>query len=158
MELQELKSLQKSIITDLYDLGFSNFVYSQEIIDQYPNLKYRVNSSREMRMDLISQDLYGEPDFADFLMLINNIKNIMSINENTIIQYVPKQVIPAFRPELSNTDNIRKDVSLTDRQTRKDENREEFKNELPVTMTSKDYNPVKYNDGGVILGGDIFNV
>lgn len=158
MELQELKSLQKSIITDLYDLRFSNFVYSQEIIDQYPNLKYRVNSSREMRMDLISQDLYGEPDFADFLMLINNIKNTMSINKNSIIQYVPKEVIPAFRPELSNTDNIRKDVSLTGRQTRKDENREDFKNELPVTMTSKDYNPVKYNDGRVILGGDIFNV
>ena len=158
MELQELKSLQKSLITDLYDLSFSNFVYSQEIIDQYPNLRYRVNSSREMRMDLISQDLYGEPDFADFLMLINNIKNIMSITKDSVIQYVPKEVIPAFRPELSNTDAIRREVSLTDRQTRKDEKREEFKNELPVTMTSRDYNPVKYNDGTVTLGGDIFDV
>lgn len=161
MNYQELNSLTKSNIDDLYNLNTSTFEYLKDVIGQYPELKYRVTSSREMRMDLICNDIYNNTDYVDILMLINNIRNPLIISQGTFIQYVPEQIIPLFRPSISDTDTVRAEVSISNRQSRKDPNRQEFlrgeENSLPTTMTSRDYNPVKYNSGTVTIGEGIFD-
>lgn len=67
----------------LFNLFQKNMVYSDNI-----RLKiYLVPREYEMRLDLISNHIYGSPDYIEELMVINNIINPYSIKEGQEILF-----------------------------------------------------------------------
>lgn len=71
---------------EIYDIFEKNIRYSREI-----NLyQYIVPIEREMRLDLISKDIYGSTDYMEELIILNNIINPYSIKAGQILNFCPK--------------------------------------------------------------------
>jgi hypothetical protein len=62
--------------------------------------KYIVPINREMRIDLICMDIYGNTEFIDELMFMNGIIDPYSIKMNDIIYYIDN--IKTFQNEYKN--------------------------------------------------------
>jgi hypothetical protein len=161
MELIDLKNIKRGNQDELYDLTTKSFEYKSDVIIQNLNI-YVVDEFEDMRMDLVSQSIYGSVDYVDFLCNLNNITNPLLIKQGMEIIYVPENLIPSFRPELVDRANIRQKISNKRKKTKVDPNRKKYQEEksqsLPPTITKKDYNPVKYKDGKIRIGDGIFKI
>ena len=161
MKFKDLENIKrnKDNSDELYDLTEIHFQYEADVIDN--NIQtHTVDKDTQMRLDLVSNDIYQTVDYVDFLCDINNIINPLSIKENQKIIYVSQNLIPAFRPELTTNNKIRSQISNKRKRRKIDPNRQKFLEEksqsLPPTITKKDYNPVKYKDGKISIGDNIF--
>ena len=162
MELIDLKNtLKRDNPNELYDISKLSFSYRRDLLSANFQI-YIVSEFEEMRMDIICDSIYKKTDYVDFLCNLNNIFNPLSVKSGDEILYVDENLIPQFRPERSENDDIRKQISNKRKQSKVDPVRTKFKEDkvdsLPPTITKKDYNPVKYKDGKISIGEDIFNV
>ena len=148
--------------TELYDITLLNFVYKNDILANNA-IEHIVDKDEEMRMDLVCESIYGNTDHIDFLMNINNIKNPLMVYDGMEIIYVNPELIASFVPEATDNITIRSKISNKRKKTKTDPNRKTFLEEkstksLPPTVTKRDYNPIKYRDGKIRIGEDIFKV
>lgn len=74
---------RKNSIYNLSDLSFMKTSFNE---NEYGY--YMIPREYEMRMDLISNHLYGSAKYAEELMKLNNIINPFNIKEGDIIKYV----------------------------------------------------------------------
>ena len=159
MKLLNLDNLQRENQDELYDLTEKIFVFNKSSF-AINRRKYKVSREEEMRLDVISENIYGTPDYVDFLCNLNNIKNPLLVREGMIIYFVPEAIIEQFRPELKDRTNVREKISNDRKKTKIDPKREKFKKQksesLPPSVTKKDFNPVKFKDGKVIIGNGVF--
>ena len=160
MEFKDLENIQRESQDELYDLTSLYFQYKQDVLDQFEQV-YIVESYDEMRLDIVCYNIYGSTDYVDFLCDLNNISNPLNIKGGTEIIYVPDNIIASFRPERSDTKVVRDKINNARKQTKVDPNRKKYNEEksqsLPPTVTKKDYVPVKYRDGKIRIGENIFN-
>jgi len=106
----------------------------------YPMLKtlnvsvkeYKVKKEREMRMDLICLDIYGDKNLIDELMHINGIIDPYSIKEDDIIYY----------PDYNNISLYRKNYGGNKIELKKEsKQKNEYSQEL-TTSSPTDSNPI----------------
>lgn len=88
------KLSRKNNIYNLSDLSFKRTSFPEEEVGYY-----MVPRKYEMRIDLISQELYEKPDYAEELLKLNNILNPFTIKEGDIIKYVSTQNIVKMHAE-----------------------------------------------------------
>jgi hypothetical protein len=78
------------------------------------------------------------------------------------ILYVNKDEITQFKTSNASGDVARKVISNRRKRAKIDNNRTKYLEEnlfsLPPTITKKDYKAVKYKNGKISIGNDIFNV
>ena len=69
---------------NLFDLFQKNVMITPNI----PLATYIVPREYEMRLDRISNQIYGTPDYIEELMILNNIINPYSVKEGQYIYYI----------------------------------------------------------------------
>lgn len=115
-----------------------------------------VSLEQEMRMDLVSQELYSSSDFVDFLLHINDIDNPLNIKQGDIIVYPPITTEPDYRVKNTDNNNVRARLLNVNKSTKKDENRKKYIEDnfsLPPTFLKEPEKAVKIVDGQIVIGG-----
>lgn len=161
MEITQLNNvLRRQDPTDLYNITEISFSYPSEF--NFRVGSYFVTEFEEMRMDLISNIIYGNTEYVDFLCSLNNIKNPLSVQRGDEIIYVDQDQITQFKVSRINKDDARIIISNRRKRHKTDPNRTKYLEEksysLPPTITKTDYKPIKYSEGKTYIGRDIFNV
>lgn len=160
MKLRSLEELSGSIVDGKYifDLTEASFSYS----DDLAVFEYTVPKLREMRIDLISYDLYLSTDYTDFLLWMNNIINPLNIREGDKIFFVSSENIARFYAPKENEEEVQEIFLNASKTQRKDKNRDKFidnkRAALPPTVNESKNEQVKIKGDSIIIGGDIFNV
>ena len=106
---------------DLYDL----FAQTYKSQPDYQFEEYIVGVEEEMRIDLISQKLYGNVDQVPFLLHFNQITNPLNIKANDVIRYCNLDVLSEFQ-ESPEGKLLAPKIVGTNKSTRKDPNRQKF--------------------------------
>ncbi len=150
------KVTKNSNNSDLYDLTQNLFEYKIDI--QY--LFYKVQKGEEMRIDLVSQSIYGNIDNIDILLNVNNISNPLNIKEGSIIKYPNTSDIDILRIENKNKSETIKSLSSPNKSTRVDNSRREYLESnysLPPTILQSSIDQVKIMENSIKLGDGLFN-
>lgn len=155
MKIYDIDSLKKDEFGN-YDLSQITFklVLSGEIRYSY----YEVKRGEEMRMDLVCNSIYGNTNYIDILCNVNNIDNPLNIKEGSVIIF-PINDIDILRNSSSNTSDINKVLSNTNKASRIDSNRQKyFENNLslPPTILEESTNQFDIDSQDIILGKGLF--
>lgn len=155
MKIYDIDSLKKDEFGN-YDLSQITFklVLSGEIRYSY----YEVQKGEEMRMDLVCNSIYGNTNYIDILCNVNNIDNPLNIKEGSVIIF-PINDIDILRNSSSNTNDINKVLSNTNKSSRIDVNRQKyFENNLslPPTILEESVNQFDIDSQDIILGKGLF--
>lgn len=149
VNLEELR-LKEDGFFDLTELKFRSI----------PNPKiyeYIVTEEDEMRIDLISNNLYGNSNQLDFLLWFNNIKNPFNIKRGTSIFFVDNDKISEFYTEDEDRgDGVAEDFLNAAKKTVTDKKRQKFLEEdrnvtLPPTVNERPIDPIKIENGRIII-------
>lgn len=98
-------------------------IFRQTVIDmKLAKFTTIVQTGEEMRLDKVSNRLYGSTNFVEELMVINNICNPWSIKEGDPIMYVHPNEIPVLK-QLEKEDVVSNKSINPKKSTRVDENR-----------------------------------
>jgi hypothetical protein len=123
MELYDITSLSKDIgQDDLYNL----FALTYQQPANIPTEDYTVTPEEEMRIDLISQNIYSSVDYADFLLDLNSIDNPLNIKSGDIIKYTSVDRIGDSRSSSAIDASTREIILNNNKSTRKDPNRKNY--------------------------------
>lgn len=105
-------SLENAVRDDnqnnLYDLIYPLLSYKNK---PYTINEYVVKSNREMRIDLISNDIYGSTVYIDELMYLNGIIDPYSIKSGDKIKWTPIDELKRFRQYYDNSTQLKTDLS-----------------------------------------------
>lgn len=153
-------------LIDLYDLITPSFIYRNESPDiQYTYVE--VKEYQEMRIDLIFMEAYNlNYDYSksylqhiDVILYLNNIDNPLNIKKGMTLMFPPLEKMEEFRttPDTLNDSNlVQEKLSVPNKSTRKDKNREDFKNNgysLPPVVLDKPKVSVSIKNGKYNIGG-----
>jgi hypothetical protein len=134
----------------------------------YTFYNYEVARDEDMRMDLVMKSIYGENfDYGDIdvILYINGIDNPINIREGMIILYPELENLDKYRYsiyseddiETTNSNKITKKLSIPNKTTRKDPNRQKYVNEysLPPVVQEMSKSPVSIDskNNKIIIGG-----
>lgn len=100
----------KTLDEDILNLGAASIVNP----DWVEYSVFRVSKAHVARPDLISQIVYGDDHFGDFICKVNNIPNPFEINEGDILIIPEVDSIPRFLV----TDDWDDDISGDERVTK----------------------------------------
>lgn len=162
MDLKELSKLKRTSSEELYNLNIEAYIFNSEEIDNSSS-RYITTEYDEMRLDSMSNKLYRDPNYVDFICRVNNIKNPLAIKKDLELIYVPLDKISAFGGnDTERNAEIRREISNKRKETKPDPNRQEYletkRQSLPPTITKQDYSGVNYKDGKISIGSNIFNI
>lgn len=118
--------------------------------------KHIVSPEQEMRIDLISEELYGTVDQADFLLDINDIDLPLNIKAGDEIIYPEFTSISEYRINVVDNAEARSKLLNASKTTRLDDNRKRYIEEnysLPPTFLETPEAPVKIESNQIIIGG-----
>lgn len=102
MKIYDIDNLKKEnneydLFTRTYRYVFNGIRYSE----------YKVQKGEEMRIDLVCQSIYGNIDYIDIILNVNNISNPLNIKEGTILKYPNSSDIETLRfKETNNSSEI----------------------------------------------------
>ncbi|MCK9417331.1 hypothetical protein M0Q97_11845 [Candidatus Dojkabacteria bacterium] len=123
---------------DLFNLFQKNLVLNENII--VSNL-YIVPLEYEMRLDKISNFLYGSPDYTEELMIMNNITNPYSVLEGQYIYYCDYNSLSLFYTIDPDITSSTRDKLISSSQTNNKTKPTNDKN-LPVTVKPSNLNQI----------------
>ena len=106
----------------LYDLVPPTFYHKDGVALR----THIVSREEEMRVDLISYNIYGTTDNVAFLLHLNDIVNPLNIMEGDIIYWASEQAIDEMRPTESFSTTDRATLLGNKKETRQDNNRQRF--------------------------------
>lgn len=153
MVLYDIKRLVRDIKQDdLYNLFEPTFKSRTGFEMQ----NYLVSKSDEMRIDVISNEIYGTSDEADVLLSINEIDNPLNIKEGDVIMFVTYETLQEYRVETIDNKEATNKLLNANKSTRKDSNRQNYvESGLVLTPTVKEVPqpPVKVEDTKIVIGG-----
>lgn len=164
MDIESLKNI-KEINEDNIDRLFDpSFLYRDDREFNY----IEIRQEHEMRIDLVLMDMYNlEPnevvahlDKIDVILYINGIINPLNIIKGDILRFPSLESIDDFRVseesiESSKMNNKNK-LSVPNKSTRRDKNRQKFKDNdysLPPVVLNSPKNPVSIKNGNFKIGG-----
>ena len=120
--------------------------------------QYTVQPGEEMRIDLVCQSIYGNTNYVDILLDVNNIDNPLNIKEGSIITF-PNSNIDLLR--YSGVDNTSDILTLanSNKSTRKDTTRQQYVENnmsLPPTILEQTTNQFDITGDNIVLGDGLF--
>ena len=125
--------------------------------------QYEVQKGEEMRLDLIMQSIYNDPESykdVDVILYINGIDNPLNIRAGQIILYTDLENLNRFRytekGSTAKVKNIKQTLAIVNKSTRIDKNRTKFVEDsytLPPTLLNKSEPAVKIDSQNIIVGG-----
>ena len=154
MKIYDIDNLKKDD-TGSYDLSQLTFKHRNDV-EMY---SYVVQQGEEMRIDLISESIYGSVEYVDILMHINYIDNPLNIKEGVTIMYPSPSKIELFRIVEEKKQNVQNKIVNTNKTTKKDKNRESYLSQgysLPPVVLEKPADPVRIEGSTVVIGGNNF--
>ena len=128
--------------------------------------EYTVQKYEEMRIDSVMLSMY--PDYnavlsdSDVILYINGIDNPLNIVEGMTIKYPQFEMLDSFRIFISSDVKVGKKirdmlaVAAPNKGTRKDSSRQKFVENnylLPPVVLDKTRDPVRTEDGKILIGG-----
>ena len=120
--------------------------------------QYEVQRGEEMRIDLVCESIYGNTDYVDIILNVNNIDNPLNIQEGTIIIY-PTGNIDGLRYSDIKKQNAAEVLSNSNKQQRKDNNRKKYvenKYSLPPTIMNERTQQYDISSDVIVLGSGLF--
>ena len=106
----------------LYDLFQPTF----QMMPNYNIIESTVLPENEMRIDLVTNNIYNTTEYLDFLLSFNDIDNPLNIMEGDIIFHTDFQNIENFRVKTSQSTNARNTLLNANKVTKIDPNRQSF--------------------------------
>lgn len=127
------KNLKKK--GEIYDIFEKNIRFSREVT----LYSYIVPIEREMRLDLISKDIYGSSDYMEELIVMNNIINPYSIRVGQILNFCPKaQMNSLYTKDELQVDDSNKQKIIKAAQSKKTKTdiwlKQEQTHQIPTTV------------------------
>lgn len=168
MTLREIDKITR--ISNSFDgiqiVDLMNYIYDYASINQSDIVvsSYITQKEDEMRIDLISQKLLGSTDYVDFLLGFNYIINPLNITQGTLMRYLTVDEILRFLKSVENEEEIRERFINVAKRKTPDPKRKQFLEEqkakapLPPTVTQREFEGVRYENGQIIIGDGIFKV
>jgi hypothetical protein len=155
MELYDINKLVKNDGSgDFYDL-FEIFFQK----DESTKFKlYTVQRGEEMRMDLVSQSIYNDIQYVDFLCNLNKISNPLNIKFGDIMLYVDEEFIERFRVK-PKTQNVQQVIAKSNRGTQQDKTRQDYIENnfsLPPNVLERPAEQVLIKGSVIKLGNGLF--
>ena len=155
MELYDINKLVKNDGSgDFYDL-FEIFFQK----DESTKFKlYTVQRGEEMRMDLVSQSIYNDIQYVDFLCNLNKISNPLNIKFGDIMLYVDEEFIERFRVK-PKTQNVQQVIAKSNRGTQQDKSRQDYIENnfsLPPNVLERPAEQVLIKGSVIKLGNGLF--
>ena len=155
MELYDINKLVKNDGSgDFYDL-FEIFFQKDESI----NFKlYTVQRGEEMRMDLVSNSIYNDTQYVDFLCNLNEITNPLNIKLGDTMLYVDRDFIERFRVK-PKTQTAQQVIAKSNRGTLQDKSRQEYVENnfsLPPNVLERPSEQVLIKGSVIKLGNGLF--
>jgi hypothetical protein len=123
---------------DLFNLFQKNLVLNENIIISN---SYIVPLEYEMRLDKISNFLYGSPDFVEELMIMNNITTPYSVLEGQYIYYCDYDSLSLFYTTDPDITTSTRDKLISSSQTNNKVKPKNDKN-LPLTVKPSNLNQI----------------
>ena len=121
MKIYDIENIKKND-KGIYDLTQLTFKYRNDV----QLFTYTVQQGEEMRIDLVSESIYGSVEYVDLIMSINYIDNPLNIKEGVILLYPDPSKIDLFRIVEEKKQNVQNKIVNTNKTTRKDKNRENY--------------------------------
>lgn len=154
MIIKEIENLERNPETGLYDLTFKT------ISDESKKLKllpFTLTSRHEMRIDLVSQDLYFNTNEVLSIMKMNDITNPLSIKEGMVLYYVEVQDLNVLKRNDQNFDKIKNALINTAKAQKIDSARATYlkeKGTLPITARTNPAGNVTETGTNILIGPD----
>ncbi len=120
---------------------------------------YYVESTDEMRIDLICNNIYGTTEFVDIILNFNEISNPLNIKAGDILKYPARDNIELLRYRKESKD-LTKSLLNRNKAPRKDEGRKKYIDDnfsLPPTVLPNPIEPVVQDGNDAVIGGGLFN-
>jgi hypothetical protein len=150
----DITSLRKTSRSgDLFDLFEVRYGFPTDYALRDQKL-YRVRKGQEMRMDLVSISIYGDPQYADFLCFLNSISNPLNVKESQLIIYVSEEEIDDYKLRLQPEDQNQV-ATQPNRATRPDPSRQEYLDNnlsLPPNLLENPAEQVQVQGNAIRLG------
>lgn len=154
MTSYDLDNLKKDAAqSNLYNMFDQSFKYLVGI----QLLTYIVDTSFEMRIDLVCNEIYKSTDYCDFLLDLNNIDNPLNIMGSDKILYVSQDQIGLFRINESTAKELRNIYLNAAKVSKPDPKRADYVQnnyKLPPTFLQVPAESVRIVDGKIVLGGN----
>jgi hypothetical protein len=155
MELYDINQLVKNDgsgnFYDLFEIFFQK--------DESTNFKlYTVQRGEEMRMDLVSQSIYNDIQYVDFLCNLNKISNPLNVKFGDIMLYVDPDFIERFRVK-PKTQNVQEVIAKSNRGTQQDKSRQDYIENnfsLPPNVLERPSEQVLIKGSVIKLGNGLF--
>ena len=154
MKIYDIENIKKND-KGIYDLTQLTFKYRNDV----QLFTYTVQQGEEMRIDLVSESIYGSVEYVDLIMSINYIDNPLNIKEGVILLYPDPSKIDLFRIVEEKKQNVQNKIVNTNKTTRKDKNRENYLTQgysLPPVVLEKPVDPVRIEGSNIVIGGSNF--
>ena len=110
-----------------------------------------------MRIDIVCNEIYGDTQYSDFLLDLNNIDNPLNIMNNDILLYVSADQIKYFRIDESTAKTLRSTYLNANKISQPDPNRSSYVENnyaLPPTFLQIPSSSVQIINGQIVLGGN----
>lgn len=152
MNLYDIDNLKRDVAqNNLYNLFDATFKYLTNVT----LYQYQVQKFQEMRIDLVSNDIYKDTQYCDFLLNLNNIDLPLNILEGDILLYVKQEQIQYFHLDETTAKTLRNTYLNSSKISKQDPNRVSYIQNnyaLPVTFLDFPIDSVQISDGKIILG------
>lgn len=150
MNLYDISSVKIDLDQNgLYDLTEPTF--SLKDLPRYP---FTVMKEHEMRIDLISKEIYKSIDYSDMILNLNDIDNPLNIKSGDIIYYVDLGEIEGYKLDNNASKENRKNLLSQNKSNVKDNNRQKYiedNYQLPPTILSLPQSPITSNGNKITI-------
>lgn len=156
MEIKSLDGVQyaDADISRLYALTY----IKGESVALYPFILKR---QHEMRIDLVSFDMYGSTDYVDAIMDLNGLVNPFAVKEGQMLFYTRAENIKTLRTERTQLDALRDALIDRSKKHKTDAARQDYrsrqsqveqdKRALPPTVRKEGADTSTYDNGFIRL-------
>ena len=152
MKLYDLDKLTRDTKQDnLYNIFDPTFKMNRG----YKLTQYVVSPEQEMRIDLISNSIYGNSDYCDFILDINDIDNPLNIMDGDILIYTEFASIDEYRIKTVDNNNARARLLNANKTSRKDNARKQYVEDnysLPPTFLETPAASVRIENNQIVIG------
>ena len=121
----------------------------------YKLTQYVVSPEQEMRIDLISNSIYGNSDYCDFILDINDIDNPLNIMDGDILIYTEFASIDEYRIKTVDNNNARARLLNANKTSRKDNARKQYVEDnysLPPIFLETPAASVRIENNQIVIG------
>jgi hypothetical protein len=152
MKLYDLDKLARDTKQDnLYNIFDPTFKMNRG----YKLTQYVVSPEQEMRIDLISNSIYGNSDYCDFILDINDIDNPLNIMDGDILIYTEFASIDEYRIKTVDNNNARARLLNANKTSRKDNARKQYVEDnysLPPIFLETPVASVRIENNQIVIG------